>query len=53
MRVGIVRILPAVDAAASRIRDNTLLCADISFIVRDCLLESCGIILGIPVPYVG
>ena len=50
MGVGVVGVLSAVDAAASRVRDDTLLRADVSFIVRDCLLEGCGIVLGIPVP---
>ena len=50
MRIGIISMLSAVDAAASSIRDDTLLCADVAVIVRDCLLESCGIVLRIPIP---
>ena len=50
VRIGIISMLPAVDASASRIRDNTLLCADVAVIVRDCLLECRGIVLGIPIP---
>ena len=53
MRIGVVSVFPAVAAAASRVRDDTLLRADIAVIVRDCLLECRGVIVGIPVPDVG
>ena len=53
MGVGIVGVLSAVVAAASRVRNDTLLRADVAVIVRDCLLECCGVVVGIPVPDVG
>ena len=52
MGVGVIGMLPAVDASASRVRDDTLLRADVAVIVRDCLLERRGVILGIPIPNV-
>ena len=53
MRIGVVDVLPAVVAAASRVRNDTLLRADVAVIVRDCLLECRGVVVGIPVPNVG
>ena len=50
MRISVVSVLSAVAAAASGVRDDTLLCADVSVIIRDCWLESCCIVLGIPIP---
>ena len=53
VRVGVISILPAVVAAAPRVRNDTLLRADVAVIVRDCLLECRGIVVGIPIPDVG
>ena len=53
MGVGVVSVLSSVVATASGVRDDTLLRTDVAFIVRDCLLESCGVVVGIPVPNVG
>ena len=53
MCIGVVGVLSAVVAAAPSVRDDTLLRADVAVIVRDCLLECRGIVVGIPVPNVG
>ena len=50
MRIGVVSVLSAVAAAASGVRDDTLLRADVAIIVCDCLLECCGVVVRIPIP---